>query len=526
MKLRLMMAMLAVTAASMMLASATGAGEKKTVEKKKVAKGDLSINDELKDTDNKDKRRTQSFCKTYKFKMGEGKTYQIDMKSKDFDSYLRLEDSDGKEVAFDDDGGGFPDARMVYKAPKGGDYTICATTFGGNSTGKFTLTVKDLQGKEPDAIPKQEFKFPPPPPFKKGSDAKPIVLEADKAQSAEKQDELTNTDAKYNGSKLHKLYTFAMEKGKAYRIDHSSKDFDAYLYLEDPDGNVVDQNDDNGESLDSRIIYAADKTGVYRIIATSLGGNRTGKFTLSVRPASAEDSKAAALRKKVNQLYSASPEAQKETVKEAVQFLQDKGKKLGRTDIQLAMQIAQTLDITKNDKVAAEAMKEFAPLFAQASDPTIAAQSKLLEGIGRRLNLAGSEMDIKGKTIGGKDFDLKNLKGKVVLVDFWATWCGPCVGEIPNIKKAYEKYNKDGFEVIGVSLDFGLDNLKKFVAKEQLPWDSIYDGDAKRGEGIADHYGVLSIPFAVLIGRDGRVLSTRARGEELTRLLDEQLGKK
>jgi hypothetical protein len=77
--------------------------------------------------------------------MIEGKTYQIDMTSAAFDSYLRLENFAGQEVAADDDSGGFPHARIVYRAPKTEDYTIIATTFGGGSTGKYRVMVKEVK---------------------------------------------------------------------------------------------------------------------------------------------------------------------------------------------------------------------------------------------------------------------------------------------------------------------------------------------------------------------------------------------
>jgi hypothetical protein len=129
-----------ILAASMLVNADARAGDKKDKDKKQE---DTVVNDALTTGDLKDKVRTQHYCKTYVFKMVEGKSYQIDMKSKDFDSYLRLENPQGENVAMDDDGGGFPDARIIYRAPKTGDYTIICTTFGAGSTGKFTLTVKD-----------------------------------------------------------------------------------------------------------------------------------------------------------------------------------------------------------------------------------------------------------------------------------------------------------------------------------------------------------------------------------------------
>lgn len=109
---------------------------------KKDDRKDIVVEGELINADLKDKVRTDCYCKTYTIKMTEGRTYQIDMKSKVLDSYLRLEDSDGKQLAEDDDSGGNLDARIVFRAPKTGDYEIIATTFD-KALGKYTLTVKD-----------------------------------------------------------------------------------------------------------------------------------------------------------------------------------------------------------------------------------------------------------------------------------------------------------------------------------------------------------------------------------------------
>lgn len=185
MKMLLRLSLALALAAGCLLHGSLQAGDKK--EEKKDAKKeekkterakDVVVNGELTNADVKDKAKTECYCKTYTYKMTEGRTYQIDLKGANaLDTYLRLENPAGEQVDEDDDSGGFPDARIVYKAPKSGDYTIICTTFANGATGKFTLTVKDLDGKQPDPIPKDKklpFKGgrlppPPPPPPAKGA---------------------------------------------------------------------------------------------------------------------------------------------------------------------------------------------------------------------------------------------------------------------------------------------------------------------------------------------------------------------
>jgi thiol-disulfide isomerase/thioredoxin len=189
----------------------------------------------------------------------------------------------------------------------------------------------------------------------------------------------------------------------------------------------------------------------------------------------------------------------------------------------LAMQLDGAFEhMPGGEAVAAAAYRSFGPAMAKSSNEQIQKMGESFAGTLRRLSLPGNPMEISGTLMNGKPFDQKTLAGKVVLVDFWATWCGPCVAEIPNVLEQYEKYHKDGFEVVGISLDQEREALEKFVDEQKLPWPILFE--EPKGDGwqhpLATFYGISGIPTVVLIGRDGKVITLDARGEKLGERLD------
>lgn len=253
---------LAVAAAALILHVDLNAADKKTKEpdkKKAEPAKPVIVQGELANTDVKDRVYTQSFCKTFTFKMEKDKAYQFLLATNAFRACIRIEDLTGGQLASDFDRlGRNTGAEVVYRSTKTADHQIVVTAINANAVGKFTLTVKELTG---------DF-------------GKPIDLKLDKGQGTFTGN-IDKTDIRYNG-KIHKLFIVKMEAGKTYQIDHVSRNFDAYLYLQGPDGNVLAQDDDGGEGLNSRIIHKAAKAGEYRIVATSLGGASTGQFTFTV----------------------------------------------------------------------------------------------------------------------------------------------------------------------------------------------------------------------------------------------------
>jgi thiol-disulfide isomerase/thioredoxin len=135
--------------------------------------------------------------------------------------------------------------------------------------------------------------------------------------------------------------------------------------------------------------------------------------------------------------------------------------------------------------------------------------------------------DFEVKDLDGQPLSIAGYKGKVVMVDFWATWCGPCVGEVPNVAKVYEKYHDRGFEIIGVSLDQdgAKDKLMSFTREHNMPWRQYFDGRNWNND-LAVKYGIRSIPAAYLLDGSGKIIAKGGdiRGEGLEPAVKKALG--
>lgn len=126
--------------------------------------------------------------------------------------------------------------------------------------------------------------------------------------------------------------------------------------------------------------------------------------------------------------------------------------------------------------------------------------------------------------VDGNNIKLSDLKGKVVLIDFWASWCGPCRKENPHVVKLYEKYKDAGFDIYSVSLDKTKDRWMKAIEQDGLVWPShVSDLKGWKNEA-AQKYQVSSIPFTVLIDKDGTILNTKLRGNQLEMTLQSIFG--
>ena len=147
-------------------------------------------------------------------------------------------------------------------------------------------------------------------------------------------------------------------------------------------------------------------------------------------------------------------------------------------------------------------------------------------------SLREAPLELRFTASDGREFDIAKLRGKVVLIDFWATWCGPCIAELPNVKNVYAAYHEKGFEVVGITLEnsgispkdseeqvtaklaLAKTKMMEFTAKNEMPWPQYFDGKWRKND-LARRYAISGIPAMFLIDQTGRLVTTEARGPKL-----------
>ena len=156
-------------------------------------------------------------------------------------------------------------------------------------------------------------------------------------------------------------------------------------------------------------------------------------------------------------------------------------------------------EVEKSQKLAKE-------VAAAESTPDVQeAAAALLKKV-ERLN---KPLDVKFKAIDGREVDVQAMKGKVVLLDFWATWCAPCMKELPNVKAAYEKLHPKGFEIVGISFDQDQDKLESVVEREKMAWPQHFDPSGQNKFG--QQFGITGIPTMWLVDKRGNLRDLNAR---------------
>jgi len=135
------------------------------------------------------------------------------------------------------------------------------------------------------------------------------------------------------------------------------------------------------------------------------------------------------------------------------------------------------------------------------------------------LNIGQPAPDFEAVTTDGRAITTADLEGQVTLLEFWATWCGPCLPEIPHLKELHDRYGEEDFEIVGISLDRDQETLLEFVEQRNMEWPQIFEEEGWSGE-IPRLYNVSGIPRMYILDREGNIAARDLRGEEMVAAVD------
>lgn len=229
----------------------------------------------------------------------------------------------------------------------------------------------------------------------------------------------------------------------------------------------------------------------------------------------------------VSQIPSSAPELQQRIGSLVLRQLQvGLANGLELDEVRNAIRAADYFERHGEPALAIEMSQAYASLIARAENPRYQATINALHGMNRRLSLLGQPWQLEGTTLDGRKLQTTDFRDQVVLVHFWASTNLPSLAEIPQLKDYATQYRDQGFRIVGVTLDQDRAVAEAVVAKEQIPWPSLFPSAEDATASLVERYGVDQLPVSFLIDQQGQVVSTQARGPQLQRWLFRLLGPK
>ena len=197
-------------------------------------------------------------------------------------------------------------------------------------------------------------------------------------------------------------------------------------------------------------------------------------------------------------------------------------------NIQFIQQLSQICQMIDKPDLVVPLYEKYGKAFAGNPNPQLQEAGKRMLGTVNRLTSVGKPIELEGVFLDGKKLDwAKQFNGKVVLITFWASWCGPCRQEMEHLMQLYPFYNPKGFEVLGINLDDEKSKAEEFVKENKLPWPTLISGvEGKTGfnDPNAVRYGISGIPTVMVVGKDGKVTALGVRGPKLDEMLAKLFG--